>query len=290
MLEWYGTSLDRIRRRRSSFGTPGREGFGDACDCCPQAVDGPLSGLAQGRRELGEGHLDGVEWGRQEEQRDTGYLDVFAELWSLVAGQVVHDDDFAGAQFGDQHLVDTGLGSRTVDRRVEHEGRDHASEGEPGDEGCGLPMAVRLAHAQAPASWRAAAGTGHVGLGPSLVDEDQGRNLKVGLACAPCLPALETIRATLLTRVARLPLARHPAADEEALDRAVAQAQPAPGEQVAQLLDGDVGGLGQHAEDEGAMRLDASRPTVSAQRARGWIARHHGPPAPLADLYCSSWA
>ena len=101
-----------------------------------------------------------------------------------MAGQVVNDDDIACAQFGAQHLVDMGLESRTVDRPVEHEGRDHASEGEPDDEGCGLPMAVRLAHAQAPASRRAAVGTGHVGLGPGFVEEDQARSLEISLARA----------------------------------------------------------------------------------------------------------
>ena len=144
-------------------------------------------------------------------------------------------------------------------------------------------MAVRSSHVQELAPGCAAVGAGHVDLGPGLVDEDQACRIEVGLALAPRSPSLEHIPSVLLTGVACLLLARHPVADEEALDRAIAEVEPAPGEQTAQFLDGDVGGLGQHAEDDVRMRFDAPGATVSAECSRARIALHLGPPAPAAD-------
>jgi len=45
---------------------------------------------------------------------------------ALVAGQVVHDDDVAGAQVGGRHALDVGPEDRAVDRAAEQAGRDHA--------------------------------------------------------------------------------------------------------------------------------------------------------------------
>ena len=89
------------------------------------AFHGALGGLAQVRLELGEGHLDWVEVravGREEEEFGAGRFDPVADLLSLVAGQVVHDDDVARSQLGDQHPLDMGLEGQAVDRSVEHEG------------------------------------------------------------------------------------------------------------------------------------------------------------------------
>ncbi|MDE0045929.1 MAG: hypothetical protein OXU19_08720, partial [bacterium] len=54
-------------------------------------------------------------------------------------------------QLVDQHFLDLGLYSQAVDRPVEHEEREPAFLRKPGDEGRGLPVALRLAHAQTPA-------------------------------------------------------------------------------------------------------------------------------------------
>ncbi len=81
-------------------------------------------------------------------------------LDAVADGEVVHNDDVTWAQLGDQHPLDIGFEGQAVDRPVEHEGRDHASQREPCDEGRGLSVAVRLAHAQALPLERAAHGYG----------------------------------------------------------------------------------------------------------------------------------
>src|SRR5438270_9195172 len=57
-------------------------------------------------------------------------LDELAHSWPLVAGQVVHDDDVAGPELGDEDLFDIGLEGAPVDRTVEHRSRseEHTSE------------------------------------------------------------------------------------------------------------------------------------------------------------------
>ena len=137
----------------------------------------------------------------QEQQARAGGFDQGASAGPLVAGQVVHDDDVAGEQFGDEHLLDIGLEGVAVDRAGQDEGRDHAAHGQGADEGGRLPVAVREAHAQ-PLTLRAATvGAGHVGLGPGLVDEHQPFGIEVDLPVEPVLSALQNVGAVLLGRV-----------------------------------------------------------------------------------------
>jgi len=54
--------------------------------------------------------------------------------------QIVHDDDVAGAQLGDQHFLDIGLEGMSINRAIEDEGGDHTTQDKPSDEGRRLPM------------------------------------------------------------------------------------------------------------------------------------------------------
>ena len=127
------------------------------------------------------------------------------------------------------------------------------------------------AHARPPLE-RATMVAGHVDLGPGLVDEGQAGRIERALALSPHLPALENVRSILLARAACLHFARHPVADEEALDRAIAEVEPTPGEQAARLFDGTARSLSEQVEDQRTMRFDANGATVSAQHSRTRIA------------------
>ena len=77
------------------------------------------------------GVLDRVEVGtvgRKVEQPRSRRLDRHAHPRSLVAGQVVHDDDVAGRQFRHEPLVDIGLDRVAVDRPVERHWGDEPGE------------------------------------------------------------------------------------------------------------------------------------------------------------------
>ena len=172
-----------------------------AADRRPEAIDGSLGGLAQERLELGESVLDWVEVGRvgrQVEEARARRLDPLSGRLPLVAGQVVHDDDVALAQFGNEDALDIGLEGVAIDWAVEHEGRDHATGGQAGDESRRFPVAMRDADAQAFAAAAAAVGARHFGRSPGLVDEDQTFGIKVKLAFEPGLAPLQNVGAVLL--------------------------------------------------------------------------------------------
>ena len=110
----------------------------------------------------------------------------------------------SGAQLGDEPLLDPGLEGVPVDGAAEDEGRDPSPQGQAGDEGAGLPVAVGCSHPQALAAWAAPVRAGHVGLRPGLVEEDQPRGIEVGLPVEPGLPAFQDVRAILLAGMAGL--------------------------------------------------------------------------------------
>ena len=62
-------------------------------------------------------------------------------------------------------------------------------------------MAMRDGGAQTLTSGSAAAGPGHVGRGPCLVDEDEAGGVEVELIVEPGLPPAQNVRTALLGRV-----------------------------------------------------------------------------------------
>lgn len=114
------------------------------------------------------------------------------------------DDDVAGAQRRDEHLLDIGEEALAVDRPVDqHRGVD-SREPEAGDESGRAPVAVRNAGAQALAPRGAAAQSCHLGVEPSLVDEDQTFRIKIRLPFAPSFARCGDVLAVLLGRMGRL--------------------------------------------------------------------------------------
>ena len=87
-----------------------------------------------------------------------------------MAAQVVEYDDIASAQRGDEELGDPGEEDRSVDRAVDNAGSDDTVGAQPSQECHRRPAAVRA---------------GHIGLGPSLVDEDQALGINASLVAPP---------------------------------------------------------------------------------------------------------
>jgi hypothetical protein len=77
--------------------------------------------------------------GRQVKQRGTGALDGGAHGLALVGAEIVHDDDVADRQGGDEELLDIGLERQPVDRAVDHAGGGDGVAAQGGQEGAGLP-------------------------------------------------------------------------------------------------------------------------------------------------------
>lgn len=104
-----------------------------------------------------------------------------------MAGQVVHDHNIAGGERGDQELIDPLGKALPVDRLIEHAGRIDPVAAQGGDECHGSPMAIGHLCVQALTLGCPTPQRRHVGLGPSLVDEDQAPWINPALILLPLL-------------------------------------------------------------------------------------------------------
>ena len=103
------------------------------------------------RLQLGEGEFNRIEFGTVRRQE----ADAGARLGNrglhgglLVHRQVVEDDHITGAERGDEDLLDVGEKGRLVDRAIKDGGRVEPVPAQRGDDGVGLPMAVRCVVAE----------------------------------------------------------------------------------------------------------------------------------------------
>ena len=88
----------------------------------PSVFEGTLLGGAHPVFDLGEGLLDGIEVGgvwRQVPEPGAGGLNEAAQSGGFVAAEIVHDDNVAGSEYGDELLFDIGTEALAIDRAIE---------------------------------------------------------------------------------------------------------------------------------------------------------------------------
>ena len=149
---------------------------------------GALGGLAHKVFELGEHLLDRVQIrrvGRQEEELGADRSQGGAYGSTLVAAEVVHDDDVSVLECRDEALLDVGKEAAAIDRSVEDARCRDPVVSKCRQEGHGGPATVRHFCVERLAASVPAASAGHVGLGPSLVDEDQAPGIDARLVLLP---------------------------------------------------------------------------------------------------------
>lgn len=103
------------------LGTERLQEFSNASPCC---FDGSFVCLSNECLELCEHHLDGIEVGavgRQEEEMSTDVSDRIAGRLSLVASEIIEDDDVAGFECRDQTLPNPCGKSDAIDGTIEDE-------------------------------------------------------------------------------------------------------------------------------------------------------------------------
>lgn len=99
----------------------GREASEQRADALPGCFDSSFSSLSEQRFQLGEHLLDGIEIGaigRQEEKPRSDSTDGPAHGVTLVAAEIVHDDDVAGLERRHEELLDIGFEAFAVDRSI----------------------------------------------------------------------------------------------------------------------------------------------------------------------------
>ena len=153
-----------------------REAIEQFADAFPEALSGPGRGSAEECFEFGEDLLDRIEVrrvGRQEAQLGAGALDGIARGFSLVAAEIVENDDVARPQARDEDLLDISGKAAAVNRAIEDRRRAHPVPAQGCQEGRGLPVTEGHAGNQPLAAPAATMRRCHVGLGPGLVDENE---------------------------------------------------------------------------------------------------------------------
>src|SRR5208282_4633520 len=147
-----------------------------------QAGDGSFGDFAQEGLQLGIGLFDRVHVGavrRQISQFGSGRLYELLDPRSLVARQIVHDDDVAFREGGDETFFHPLLERGRVDRPVEGLLRHEAAKAQAGDERNRLVMAVRDGGAQPSAAPTASAFARHIRRSPGLVDEHEASRIEI---------------------------------------------------------------------------------------------------------------
>lgn len=166
----------------------GREAIEQASDAVPEGLAGSLAGLSEPFLELGEGHFDWVEVravGWQEQQACAALPDESFDFLSLMAGEVVQNDDIAGPERWRQKLSDVLGEDRPVHRLADDERCDKPFACQSGKEGGGVAMPGRGAANDPLALGRAAMAPGQVGGRTGLIEEDEPVRGQFRLALTP---------------------------------------------------------------------------------------------------------
>ena len=124
--------------------------------------------------------------------------------------EIVEHHDVARCERGRQELLDIGAERGAGHRAIQHQRCDDAGLPQAGDEGRGMPMAMRHGIDQALAPKAPAVAPRHVGGGAGLVEEHEARGVHVALPDTPAPALARDIGPVLLGRSQRLFLCRRP--------------------------------------------------------------------------------
>jgi hypothetical protein len=120
---------------------------------------------------------------------------------ALVTSEIIEHHDISWRQRWDQELLDPSEEELTIDRAIKNAGRVDPIGSQSGQEGHGLPSAVRHVGDKPFALWSATMRARHVRLRPSLVDEDQAPRINLVLVTPPALAFTRDVRTMLFGRV-----------------------------------------------------------------------------------------
>src|SRR5208283_5875495 len=141
---------------------------GEGTDPARETRNGSLGCFSQMRFEFAERHLDRIEVRRifgEVTQFRTGRFNHLAHTGNLVHREAVHHHDVAALEGGNETMFKIGHEGYCIYWSIQHEGCDHRTTAQAGDEGDRLPMPVRYMVGQPKATRAAAAKPHHGGVG-----------------------------------------------------------------------------------------------------------------------------
>lgn len=171
----------------------------EVTDMAPSVLDGALLNLPHPVVDFGECLFDRVEVGRvwrQVPEPGASSLDHSPDSLRLMASEIVENDDVAFAQGWQKKVLHISAEAFAVDRAVEDAGCRELVMAKRAEECEGTP-ATRAGRSRAAVRpWGPSPAKGHVGLDPSLIDEDEPARIKSSLLGLPTLsPTRDAARA-----------------------------------------------------------------------------------------------
>src|SRR4051812_37874508 len=154
-------------------GGEGEEGAGGRTEQSRQRAAGSL---AEEGLELGESQFNGVEIGTvggEVEELGPAGGHGFGGAVDLVTGKIVTDDQVAGGEFWGEDFLEIGDEHGAVHRTIDQERSAEPVMPQRGEEGGGLPVAVRHRTQTARAALGPAVASCEFGVEPRFVEEDQ---------------------------------------------------------------------------------------------------------------------
>lgn len=165
-----------------------REGVEERTGTFPCRFEASFAGRAHHVLKFGEDLLDRIEVGAiggQEDETRAGVADRLSYGSAFMAAEIVENDDIAFFQSRHEHVGDVTTERFAVDRAVQDEGSIDPVVAKRGEEGHGLPMAMRDKGTKTFALLSPAAQGRHVRLDPCLIDEYETARIDAGLPPFP---------------------------------------------------------------------------------------------------------
>ena len=114
-----------------------------------------------------------------------------------MGGEIVHDDNVALRERGNEAPFHPFFEEGCVDRAIEDLWRDEAAKADAADQRDRLVMAVRHGGAQPSSAPASSAFARQIGRGAGFIDEDELRRVEIGLSLEPFEAALQHVRPLL---------------------------------------------------------------------------------------------
>jgi hypothetical protein len=169
-------------------------------------IEGVWSGGAEERFQFRKRLFDGIEIGtvrRQKAERRADRRDRSADFRLPVHGEVIEDDDIAGAQGRHEDLLDIGEKAAVVDRAIKHRRRRQALRSQGGHDRVGLPMPVGGVIIQAAAAQTATISAQQISRDAAFVHEHPLADIAQRHPGAPVAALSRDVGAPLFVRVYR---------------------------------------------------------------------------------------
>ena len=163
----------------------------------PEVIDGAESLASEGGFDLREGLFDGVEVGavgRQVEGVGVAGGEERSDAGELMGAEVVHDDEVAGPEGGQQNLTEVGFEVGPGEGAVDNHRGAEAGEAEAAEEGGRFPVTVRDGIDHPLADRSPAIEAGHRRRAEGLVEEDEATRVDPRLDDLPFRPFEDDVR------------------------------------------------------------------------------------------------